>query len=155
MSDSAAASTSVDFRNSPNGPNCLSDVVNQETGLPVFNHLTARTEVHCDDGHAGCIGFDEDKSESFRDGVQVQYRSGPSKQFVLALHVHWSDIVDVLIVEMGFDLLPEIGFVLDNTSDYQTQSAQMSNLDGQMNTFIWVDPTKENQVITAGLLKRV
>src|ERR1700693_2057844 len=56
---------------------------------------------------------------------------------------------------MGFDLLPEIGFVLDNTSDDQTHSAQTSNLDGQMNTFIRVDPTKENQVIAAAFLKRV
>ena len=56
---------------------------------------------------------------------------------------------------MGFDLLPEIGLILDNTSDDQTHSAQTSNLDGQMNTFIRVDPTEENQVITAGFLKRV
>ena len=70
-------------------------------------------------------------------------------------HAHRSYIKDVLIVEMGFDLLPEISFVLDNTSDDQTHSAQTSNLDGQMNTFIRVDPTKENQVITAAFLKRV
>src|SRR5207245_10579578 len=56
---------------------------------------------------------------------------------------------------MGFDLLPKIGLILDNSSDDQTHSAQTSNLDGQMNTFIWVDPTEENQVITAGFLKRV
>ena len=56
---------------------------------------------------------------------------------------------------MGFDLLPEIGLILDNTSDDQTHSAQTSNLDGQMNTFIRVDPTEENQVFTAGFLKRV
>src|SRR5258708_23926804 len=56
---------------------------------------------------------------------------------------------------MGFDLLPEIGIILDNTSDDQTHSAQTSNLDGQMNTFIRVDPTEENQVITAGFLNRV
>ena len=56
---------------------------------------------------------------------------------------------------MGFGPLSEIGLILDNTSDDQTHSAQTSNLDGQMNTFIWVDPIKENQVITAGLLKRV
>ena len=72
LSDSAAASRSVDFRNSSNGPNCFSDVVNQKTGLPVLDHLTARAEVHRNDGNAGGIGFDQDKSESFRDGVQVQ-----------------------------------------------------------------------------------
>src|SRR5437667_11881904 len=56
---------------------------------------------------------------------------------------------------MGFDLLPKIGLILDNTSDDQTHSAQTSNLDGQMNTFIRVNPTEENQVIAAGFLKRV
>ena len=64
--------TTIDFRNSSKGPNRFSDVVNQKTILPVLDHLTARAEVHRDDGHAGGIGFDEDKSESLRDGVQVQ-----------------------------------------------------------------------------------
>src|SRR5580704_184904 len=62
----------------------------------------------------------------------------------------WADIKDLLIVEIGFDPLSEIGLILDNTSDDQTHSAQTSNLDGKMNTFIRVDPTKKNQVITAG-----
>ncbi len=52
-------------------------------------------------------------------------------------------------------MFPEIGFVLDNASDDQTHSAQTSHLDRQVNTFIWVDPTKENQVIAAAFLKRV
>src|SRR5256885_7339129 len=55
--------------------------------------------------------------------------SGSGKQFVLARHAHRSDIKDVLIVEMGFDLLPKIGLILDNTSDDQRHSAQTSNLD--------------------------
>src|SRR5207237_9868314 len=98
--------------------------------------------------------FDEAKSESIRDCVQVKESSGSGKQFVVGGHAHRSDIKDVLIVEMGFDLLPKIGLILDTSSDDQTHSAQTSNLDGQMNTFIRVDPTEENQVITAGFLKR-
>src|SRR5207245_8712478 len=78
-----------------------------------------------------------------------------SLHHALPIYAHRSDIKDVLIIERGFDLLPEIGLILDNTSDDQTQPAQTSNLDGQMNTFIRVDPTEENQVITAGFLKRV
>src|SRR2546430_4418667 len=60
------------IRDSSKGPNCFSDVVNQKTSLPVLDHLTARAEVHRDDGHASGIGFDQDKSDSLRDGVQVQ-----------------------------------------------------------------------------------
>ena len=60
-----------------------------------------------------------------------------------------------LIVEMRFDLFPEISFVLDDAGDDQTYSAQTGHLDRQMNTFIWMDPTEENQVITAAFLKRV
>src|SRR5258708_18525426 len=56
---------------------------------------------------------------------------------------------------MGVDLLPEIGLILDDTSDDQRHSAQTSNKDGKMNTFIRWDPTEENQVIAAGFLKRV
>ena len=48
--DTSPAGLPIDFRNSAKGPNCISDVVNQKTGLP--NHLTARAEIHCDDGHA-------------------------------------------------------------------------------------------------------
>src|SRR5258708_38894564 len=83
--------------NSGKGLDCFSNVGNEKTGLPVLDHLTARAEVHCDDGHTGGIGFDQDKSESFRDGVQVQENSGSSKQFVLSRYVHRSDIEDVLI----------------------------------------------------------
>jgi len=71
LPDTVTAGTTIDFRNSSKGPNCFSDVVNQKTGLPVLDNLKARAEVHRDDGHAGGIGFDEDKSESLRDGVQV------------------------------------------------------------------------------------
>jgi hypothetical protein len=56
---------------------------------------------------------------------------------------------------MRFDLFPEISFVLDDAGDDQTYSAQTAHLDRQMNTFIWMDPTEENQVITAAFLKRV
>ena len=56
---------------------------------------------------------------------------------------------------MGLDLFPEIGFVLDNTSDDQTHSAQTSNLDREMNTFIWMYATKENEVIPTLFLKGV
>src|SRR5947207_12993481 len=118
---------SVEFRNSPNGPSRFGDVRNQKTGLPVLDHLTARAEVHGDHRHASGIGFDQHKSESFRDGVQVQENSSPSKQFVLALHVHWPDIENIVIVEMGLDLLPEVVFVLDDTGSDKTVSAETIN----------------------------
>ena len=70
-------------------------------------------------------------------------------------HIHWSDIKEILTVEIGFDLVPEIGLILDNAGDDQAASAQASNLDGQMNAFIRVNPAEENQVITAGFLKRL
>src|ERR1700722_18979265 len=56
---------------------------------------------------------------------------------------------------MGFDSFSKIGLVLDNPSDDQTHPAQTSNLDGEINAFIWVDSAQENQVLAAGLLKRV
>src|ERR1700733_11056312 len=56
---------------------------------------------------------------------------------------------------MGLDLLSEIDLVLDDTGDNQTPATQTSHLDSQMNSFIRVDPTEENQVLTAGFLKRV
>src|SRR5205807_2633605 len=139
----------------PKHLNCFRNIGNQKTGLPVLDHLAARAEVHRDDGHASGIGFDQDKSETFRDSVYVQKSPGSSKQFVLALHVHRSDIKDVFIVEVGFDLLPEIRLILDDTCNDQTHSAQTSNLDSKMNTFIRMDPTEENQVLTTGFLKRV
>ena len=56
---------------------------------------------------------------------------------------------------MGLDLLPEVGFVLDDAGDDQTHSAQTGHLDGQMKTFVRMDPTKENQVIAGRALKRI
>ena len=85
----------------------------------------------------------------------MEESSGSSKQFVLALHVHRPDVEDVLIVEMGLDLLPEIRLILNDTCDDQTHSAQASNLDGEMDTFIRVDPAQENQVFAATVLKGI
>jgi hypothetical protein len=39
-------------------------------------------------------GFDQDKSESLRDGVQVEESSGSGEQFVFALHADRSDVWD-------------------------------------------------------------
>ena len=57
--------------------------------------------------------------------------------------------------KMRFDLLSEIALVLDDASNEQTQSAQASNLDLQMNNLVPMNPVQENHVITAGFLKRV
>jgi hypothetical protein len=38
----------------------------------VFDDLTAGTEVHGDNGHTGRIGFSQDQSEPFWDGVQME-----------------------------------------------------------------------------------
>jgi len=67
--DTIATGTTIDFRNSSEGPNCFSHVINQKTGLRVLDDLSARAEVHRDNGHARGIGFDEDKSESLLDSV--------------------------------------------------------------------------------------
>jgi hypothetical protein len=56
---------------------------------------------------------------------------------------------------VGLDLFAEIGFVLNNASDDQTHSAQTSNLDREMNTFIRMDATEENQVIPTASLKGI
>ena len=136
------------------GPHRLVDVVDQETGLPVFDDFPARAEVHGDHGHAGGIGFRQNQSESFRDGVQVQQRSGMRKQRVLARHVHWPDVADCLI-EVGLHLFAEIGLILDNARDEQRQPAQARNFDRQMDTLVRVNPAEEDQVIAAMFLQRV
>ena len=85
----------------------------------------------------------------------MQQSPGPRKQFVLARHVHRPDVADVLIVEVGLDLLPEICLILDDPRDEQRQPAQTSNLDRQMDTFVRVDPAEENQSSPPRFLKRV
>jgi hypothetical protein len=42
LPDTIAAGTTIDFRNSSEGPNCFSDVVNQKTGLPVLGIPTGQ-----------------------------------------------------------------------------------------------------------------
>ena len=152
--DPLAAGVAVDFTQALQGSHRLVDVVDQETRLPVFDHFTARAEVHGDHGHAGGIGFRQDQSESLRDGVQVQQRPGLREQRVLARHVHRPDVADRLI-EVGLHLLAEVGLILDNARDEQRQPAQASNLDRQMDALVRVNPAEEDQVIAAAFLKRV
>src|SRR5437588_3291144 len=131
-----------------------STLLTRKPVCPSFDYFTARAEVHGDYGHAGSIGFHQDQSKSFRDGVQVQQRSGIRKQLVLTGHVHWPDVSDRLS-EVGLHLLAEVGPILDNTRDEQRQPAQASRLDRQMDTLVRVNPAEEDQVISAKSLDRV
>ena len=108
--DPLAAGAAIDFRKAFQGPHRLVDIVDQETRLPVFDHLTAGAQVHGDHGHAGGIGFRQDQSESLRDGVQVQQRSGAARTIrscPLRPPARCSEIV--LIIEVRLDLLAEVG----------------------------------------------
>ena len=129
----------IDFTKAFQGLHRLVDVVDQEARLPVLDHLAAGAEVHGDHRHAGGIGFRQDQSESLRDGVQVQQRSGTREQRVLARHVHRPDVADRPI-EVGLHLLPEVRPILDNARDEQRQPAQARNLDRQMDTLVRVFP---------------
>src|ERR1017187_9942857 len=111
----------------------------------LLDSLAAGAEVHGDNGHASGIGFCQDKSESLRDGVQVQQHSGTREQLILARHVYWPDVSDRLI-QVGLHLLSEVCPILDNARDEKGQPAQASNLDRQMDTLIRVNPAEEDQV---------
>src|SRR6516162_9813004 len=80
---------------------------------------------------------------------------GPREQIILARHVDWSNITNLSIVKVGFDLFSKVLFILDDSGNDQRQSTQASNSDRQMDTLVWVNPPDGNQVITARLLERV
>ena len=75
------------------------------------------------------------------------------EQFILARNANRPDIADVLIIDVGLDLLPEVGLILDDSGDDQAPAAQASDLDGQMDTLVRVNPAQKNQVIAARFLK--
>ena len=58
------ARCAVDFRNSLQGTHRLVDIADQKSGLSVVDDLTARAEVHGDDGHARGVSFRENQPDS-------------------------------------------------------------------------------------------
>src|SRR6185503_17890698 len=118
-----AAGTTIDFRNSFNGLNGFNDVVNQKTCLPMFDDLTAGTEVHGDYRHTCCIGFSQNQSEPFRDCVQMEQSKAMCKQFILPSNANRPDVADILIIDVGFNLFLKVGFILDNSGDDQAPAA--------------------------------
>jgi len=111
----------------------------------------ARAEFIGDDGHAGGIGFDEDKSD--RSGMVFRCsraRARANSSFLPDTST--GRYKGFLIVEMGFDPLSEIALILDNTSDDQTHSAQTSQPRWPDEHLYLGGSDQGNQVITAGLL---
>ena len=105
--DTPAARRAIDFVNALQCLHGFVNTIDQKSGLSVFDDFAAGTQIHGDDGHARGIGFRQNQAKSFRDSVQMEQRSGPREQFVLARDVHRSDIADLVIVQIGFHLLLE------------------------------------------------
>ena len=148
--DAFAAGDAIDFSDPFHRLRRFVDGVHQKPRLSVFDDFAAGAQIHRDNGHASGIGFCQNKSESLRDSVQVQQRSGSREQLILARYVHRPDVADRLI-QVRLDLLPKVCLILDNARDEQRQSAQASDLDREMDALVRVNPAEENQVITARL----
>jgi hypothetical protein len=153
--DSLAADAAIDLRKVFQGMHCLADVVDQKPSPTVFDHLAAGAQVHGDNWHAGCISLSQDQTESLWDCVQMQQSAGPREQFVFLRYPYRSDIADFSIIDVRLEPFPIVDFVLDDSSDDQPAAAQASGIDGQMDTFIGVNPAQEDQVLAARFLKRV
>lgn len=77
------------------------------------------------------------KTRPNRSGIVFRWSSARAReQFVLARNVHWSDIADLAIVQIGFHLLLKILLILNDSGDKQWQAAQAGNRDGQMDAFV-------------------
>src|ERR1017187_7938058 len=143
--DTSAAGGWIDLRKPLQRPHGFVDIVHQKTRPPLFNHFAAGAQIYRDHGYARGIGFRQDKSESFRDGVQMEQSTGTPEQLIFARYVHRPDVADVLI-EVRFHLLPEICLILDNARDEQRQSAPESDFDRQMDTFVRMNPAAKDQI---------
>ena len=150
--DVFAAGSPVDFRKFRQGLYRFVHIVDQKAGPSVFDHFTAGAQVHRDHRHARGIRLCQNKSESFRDRVQVQQCSRVGKQFVLAWYVDRSDVADLPIIKMRFHLLLEVGLVLNDAGNQERPSALASDFDRQMNAFVRVNPAQKDQVVPAALV---
>ena len=70
--------------------------------------------------------------------------AGTREQCVFFRYAHRPDIADFLIIDVRFEPVPIIDFILDDSGDDQTPAAQASDLDGQMDTLIRVNPAEED-----------
>ena len=133
-----AAGAGIDFSEARESLRRLGDTVHQEPRVAILDDLAARAEIHRHHWYAGGIGLRQNQTESLGDSVQMQQRSRPREQSVLAWYVDRADIADCR-VEVRFHLLAEVFLVLNNARDEQRQSAQAGNLDCQMDALIRVN----------------
>ena len=96
------------------------DVADQKPRLPIHDNLSTGTKIHRDDRYAGRIGLSQDQPKALRDGIQVEQRGGGREQLVFAHHIDRAYVVDVSTIEMRFDLLAKIGFILNDARDDQS-----------------------------------
>ena len=122
---------------------------------PSSNHFAAGAEVHGNDGHAGGVGFGQDKAEAFRNGIQMKQRAGLGEEFILALHIHGADVPNLPIFEVRLHLVAEVGLVLNDAGDEERPAAAAGHLNREMDAFVGVDASEEDEVIAARLLQRV
>jgi hypothetical protein len=137
--DPPAARPAIDLTQAEHGPGGLAGVLDEEARDTVSDDLPAGAQVHGDHGQPGGIGLRQDESESLRDGVQMQQRSRPREQCILARDIHRSDVTDG-VVQVGLYLLAEIFSILNNPGDEQWQSAQAGCFDCQVDTLVRMNP---------------
>ena len=67
--DATSTSLAVDLGNSGDRSDGFGNVIDEESGHPVGDHLAAGSQVHGDDRNAGGIGFGEYQAKPLRDRV--------------------------------------------------------------------------------------
>ena len=97
------------------------------------------------------------KTRPNRSGMVFRWSSARARreQFVLARHVHWSDVANLAGPGMVPPASRKYVLILDDSRDEQWQAALAGDRDGQMDAFVGVNSPEENQLFAGTFLKRI
>jgi hypothetical protein len=142
--DPSAAGATIDLVDPVDRSDRTPDIGDEEARDFVLDHLAAGSEIGGDHWKARRVGFGKNQAKSFWNRVEMEQCKGSREQLVLRFDTDRANEGDLISVEVRFDLLAEIGFVLDNAGDDQIPSTGLRDLDRQVDALVGVDSAEKN-----------
>jgi hypothetical protein len=151
--NTAAAAYPVNIFYACNSPYCLIHCFYEKTVLAVFYKFGHATPVKGDYRSAAGHGLDNGQAERLIEIYGMQKRACLAKQPVALNRPGAADINRIVVVQVRFDVLVIVGFILDDSRQYQLFIASPGNFNGLSGTLVMVNAPEKEQIIVRFRLK--
>ncbi len=143
----AAAPCPVNIFYFRNGIYCPIQCLYEKTVLPVFDKFGHAPPVKCD--HRGAAGHRlyNGQAERFIELYGMEQCGCLAEQPVALNRVGTADINSSVLVQVWFDVLVIVGFILDDSRQYQLFIAGSGNFNGLSGSLIMVNAPEKKQIV--------